>query len=1036
MTARSFKDVVRALQSQFSAARIPVSLPTDTRRMLQGFVDEQDGAMSEDESGQANAELKNFWERHVGENPAKAGAYVGVLRELRSVILRVGDILEWWHVVVKPVIAGTGYRKAALDDAIEFLVGAMTYDDEEEEERGRGELSDRLLSDLLKTYVARTRELSEEDRLIAPSNEQVAQQVASVLIAFGKKQPKELLYALDDLVLSANTRLQGLTLLSSFLRHQTPHIYLVITTPLVAHLLQCLMNDNSTTVLSVALTALIMLLPHIPGSLPDHLPRLFLVYSRLLCWEKFSPLSTAAQKDFVTDERVPIEPQTDHGDVGIDPSWEKVRPKEGMVESATPELMMYFTYLYGLYPLNFTKYIRKPRRFLKDKEFPGADDFDLDQAVIRSRTEQFRQVHLMHPNFYNLTIEEELIDPKWPKADPADVVAECHALCVKTPPALVSPGPPPTSKLPRLPQLPSLANMKNSPQLSPSTSHASFRTGNSWRDTQSTALSTHAGDGDSPVLGPHSVQSDDESAVPALRPRSKGTNRTSPSLDDFPQPGTIGSARAAKEKEDVPQTNLAYLQRDNTLLRNELNFEKWHKAQYSAHIGLLMQKNVKNATAEAESLNNLNANRALKRQVEQVRNARDATIKDSTLTRKQTNNLEANYTERFAQLKKEQETWRAHAEELKRLRKEIGEYRDLLVTIEHRELQKSHHLELVKRQLENMEDVQKKLEGAQRKLREYEYREFEMEGAKREMEVLVHEKESLLLRVQRQQHEHERCRRGFAERVAELEGQLEGSEVGRRRGLPAAVGSDTQLQVQQAIGDSQTKLNQLRKKHTALMEKYTDLEMEYESVKAQLDALQGSRGRNGHGFMQDLDGEDYSLSSRDRSMSGALSSRDGAYDTTLGDLTAFSENAYITSASDPSGGRYMPKVGGGLPVSPPASEATLHNTAALTWKPPMSRPDSIASRGSGVPATTFNQTAPLRPEEPIASGGKSAFSDHSNNEVGKKKEKITPDSQMRVYGRGGAQNIKMKSKDKDGGGGDKPDKEKKGGGFKSLKNFV
>ncbi|TKA24896.1 hypothetical protein B0A54_17207 [Friedmanniomyces endolithicus] len=239
--------------------------------------------------------------------------------------------------------------------------------------------------------------------------------------------------------------------------------------------------------------------------------------------------------------------------------------------------------------------------------------------------------------------------------------------------------------------------------------------------------------------------------------------------------------------------------------------------------------------------------------------------------------------------------------------------------------------------------------------------------------------------------------------------------------------------VHQAIADSQAKLNLMRKKHTALMEKYTDLEMEYDSVKAQLDAMQAIRGHNGHhGHVSDLDGEGYSISSHDHSMTGAVSSRDGAYDTALKDLTAFSEAAYIASASDPSGRHYVSKIGGGLPVSPPASEATLHSTAGLTWKPPVSRQDSIASRGSSVPATVYNQTAPLQPGESNSSAGKSALSDHGN-EVGKKKEKITPDSQMRVYGRGGAQNMKMKSKDKDGA--DKPEKEKKGG-FKSLKNLV
>ncbi|KAK3613350.1 hypothetical protein LTR56_027938, partial [Elasticomyces elasticus] len=316
---------------------------------------------------------------------------------------------------------------------------------------------------------------------------------------------------------------------------------------------------------------------------------------RLLCWQKFSPLSSEAQKDLVVDGRVPVGPATGHGDVAIDPAWEKVRPMEGMVESAIPELMTYFTYLYGLFPFNFARHIIKRRRLLKDCEFPSAEDFDLEQAIIGARTEQFRQFHLMHSNFYNMTVDKELKDPKWPKADPADVMAECHALCINTKTSLLSPGPPPTTKLPQLPQLPSIANMRNSPQISPSRSHASFRTGNNWRDTQPTpASSIQTGDADSPVLRPHILQSEDESVIPALRLRGIGTNDTSPSLHDFPQPG---ASRAAKEH--APQTDVVHLRRENTLLRNELDLERWHKSQCSAHTGHLMSKKVKDATSDA-----------------------------------------------------------------------------------------------------------------------------------------------------------------------------------------------------------------------------------------------------------------------------------------------------------------------------------------------------------------------------------------------------------------------------------------------------
>ncbi|KAK6385305.1 hypothetical protein LTR65_009231 [Meristemomyces frigidus] len=1031
MGTRTIKDATKALQAQFTAAKIPLSLPTESRRMLQSFVDEHHEGVSEEESASANAELKSFWERFVGENPARNGLFVGVLRELRPAIIRHADIMEWWELVVKRVVTGTAYKKPTQDDALGFLVGCMINDDDEgsdeEDDQATAHTSDRLLGELLGIYIFRTRSLTEEDEFVAPENAKVAQHVEDILIAFGRKQPEEFFHQMDDLLTVASTRLQTLTLLSSFLRHQTPHLYLVARTDLIEHLLKCLMNDTSTTVLSVALTSLIMLLPHVPGSLGEHLPRLFLVYSRLLCWEKFSPLSTEAQKSLVTDDRVPTGPVSDHGDVGIDPTWEKARPSEGTIEAATPEVMTYFTYLYGLYPLNFMSYVRKPRRYLKNCEFPGAEDFDLDQGVIRRRTEQFTKVHLCHPNFYNLTVEEELIDPKWPKADPADVVADCHSLCINAKVALVSPGPPPTGKLPEVPPTPPWANMSRSVQVSPSTSHASFRSGNSWRDTQSTAVSGQTADGDSPVLRPHDVPQHD-----ILRPRSKAStvNRNSPSLDDFPQPGGNNAARSPKrEIDETPQTNLAFYQQENIVLRNDLNQEKGKVAQYSWHISQLQRKNVKDTTTEAETLNLINANRHLRLQLDQVRNARETTLKDSVLTRKQANSLESTLSEKFTTFKKEQETWRADAEELRRLRKETGQYRVLIVQTEERELKKTHQLELVKRDLEKMQDLQRELKDAQQRLRAYEYREFEMDRATRENEILQHEKDALQMRVQRHQQDHDRSRRAYSDKLAELEAQLEANDSFERQpqsGRQQSAG-DIQMMVQQAIANSQAKLAQMKKMHNALMQKYADLELEYETVKEQLDAIQGDRGGHNSRTYSDGDGltpRAYNGNARTLdTMSGGLGHSDGAFDSG-------SDSAYVTSTSDPSSRRF-PAAMRGMPVSPPSSEATMHSAAGLTWRPPppASRQESVAStsRSSGVAATTFNQTAPISQDELVRGSGKSVFSVASDDSA-KRREKIKPDSQVRVYGRGGAQNIKLKPKDKDQA--EEPKKSK--GGFRGV----
>ena len=201
------------------------------------------------------------------------------------------------------------------------------------------------------------------------------------------------------------------------------------------------------------------------------------------------------------------------------------------------------------------------------------------------------------------------------------------------------------------------------------------------------SLSAQTTEAESPLLGPQG--SDDDH----LRMHSKpGATHTPGAMggEVFQESGNGGSIRASKEKTEVPPTNLAYLQREITLLRNDLNFERWHKAQYSQHIGQLSRRNVKDATAEAETLNLINANRALKKQLEHIRNAREATLKDSALTRKQANNMESHMLDRLRSMKKEQETWMHETAELTRIRLESKQLRDLLVAAEARELNKSH----------------------------------------------------------------------------------------------------------------------------------------------------------------------------------------------------------------------------------------------------------------------------------------------------------------------------------------------------------
>ncbi|KAF2719136.1 hypothetical protein K431DRAFT_229249 [Polychaeton citri CBS 116435] len=1006
---RTMKEAIKALQGHYQSQAKTLSLPSEVRRLLQTFVEEHDGDVSQERVDKLNDELRTLWEKSVKGHPQKYLTFVGVLKELQPVIGNA-KALDWWRLVVKPVICSEGSKQQAHKDALEYLVNSMVYDAEEDDSHyGQEELTKSLCKEMLDLYIEKTTILSDSDPLVAPENGIIAQHVEAILVAFGRKQPKELFHALDELIVRAGTRLQALTLLSSFLRHQAPHLYLVINTPLIEHLLKSLMNDLSITVISVALTSLIMLMPHIPGSLSQHLPRMFLVYSQLVCWEKFSPLSTEMQRSLVTDDRIDVSSSnfTDHGDVGIDPSWERARPKEGVVEADTPELLTYFTYLYGLYPLNLMSYVRKPRRYLKNVNFPGADDFDLDQSVIRARTEQFQQCHLLHPNFFNMTVEDELSDPKWPKMDPADVVGDCHGLCINTKPSLTSPGPPPSGRLPDIPtSFPALttdaeSRHRDNSNLSPSASHASFRTGNGGRETPSTTVSA-TGDPDSPILKPQAV-AHGEFSRPSSQLDRNASIASGPSLSDFPLPGHFIKEKA----ESIFPSNVAYYEQQVTLLKNELNFEKWHKAQYSEHISQLSRKNIRDATIDAELLNLTNANRALKQQLDHLAKAREITAKDAAMTRKQASSAETYLNERLAKMKTEQEKWRSESDELNRLRTDTKQLRELLVNSESRELNSTHRLETMQRDLDKLQDMQARLDQAKQRLAEYEYREFEFERTQRGTEVLENQLKLLQSRLSNQQDENERMQRAYSDRISELEVPRDTADRSDSS-VMSRPSPSTQALIQQANHDSQIKLAQLKKAHIRLLDKFTDLELENQALKSHLE-----------------DGSPKPPSrfddSSDRWMFGQRNDRTSMVPTSLGsayeagsftDLDAFSNSPKIVSKSDPSGRRYQQPL-----QSPPlsANEATMHDSAGLTWKPPSSHQvsRSVSSRTKGSDSlVTYNRTAPLRPDE--------AASLDSNDSRGKK-EKITPNSEMRVYGRGGAQNIKLKNKDK-AEAGEKPSK--------------
>jgi hypothetical protein len=379
-------------------------------------------------------------------------------------------------------------------------------------------------------------------------------------------------------------------------------------------------------------------------------------------------------------------------------------------------------------------------------------------------------------------------------------------------------------------------------------------------------------------------------------------------------------------------------------------------------------------------------------------------------------------TERFNKMKREQEIWTADADELRRLRAEMKHYRELLSAAEARELNKSHKLEMIQRELSQLEHLQSQLQEARAKAREMEYKEFEFEQAKREVEILQSEKETLQMKLSRQEIDRERAKRVYADRITELEVQNSrpsSSSGQQNRSLHSSSNSDSAnspayIALQQSLTEAQSRLAALKKAHTRLLERHTDLELDYQSLRSQVagPSINFPSSRNGS-IRSEGDAPDIMSGAQPRS--GIISNE---YDlaSDFGDGRQ-SEYAHThVSTSDPSSRRfhhpqqsYTHHPDRGLPISPismPKSEPTPWSSASrFPPAAPHRGQPSISMDREEMSRTTsgtlvFNKTEPLRADERSVKSGDTTTAVGREQREREKREKILPQSEVRVYGRG------------------------------------
>lgn len=848
----------------------------------------------------------------------------------------------------------------------------------------------------------------------------------------------------DKFFVKKETRIMTLSLLTEFIRHQPPHLYQLLETPLFENLLRCLQIDTSTRAISLAMTALIMFLPHIPSSLVKHLPALFNIYSRLLFWDRERRASTESMlMDDVNREKEDPEKQEGSPTIpAVDTTWEKQSFLLESDDENVPELLPYFTILYGLYPLNFMSYIRKPQRYLRHANFSDADDLDIQPTEIRQRSETFRQLHLLHPNFFSTTIESELTDNnRWINSEPADVIADCMTLYT---PGGYGGGVEDAASRTR--SNPLRADDHDAPDETLLNQDVASNNSNSrhssWRNTMSTAVASPSPDGGRVLPSvirkasqtSHTASTAEESVEsPTILPRRTSSpaisvndmlhyqkslrgnlHQTFPNdsvqslalshhapdnathVDSYLQsmPQQSGSqdltprSPSLRPSNSDPQTQIAYLLREIMLLKNDLNFERYLKQQHLSHIGRLRRKQIREARVEAETQNLVNSNRTLKSKLDEARRNTLQMKKEFEKSKAHSRQWEMDLTARLRNLKEEQKKWVKEGDQLRQdlaaAREECVKLTQLVSKSESETLLAQQKVELIQSSLNEMESLRAEVDRLTATVRDYEAKEDKAERERQDQEAALSQVQVLTMRLAACEKELVETKEAFEKKVAALEAK-------NANGHAVEIHENTQNTkhlLDSALATSRARIIELQKAHNHLRQRYTALQAAYMDLQYQ------------------EEGENHF---NDEPLLSTVDSRPAEFHNNFyrDDSPPFSNTSSMRN-SPPNHGSGTDSVSGGSSAQRHLARFDSTGSQRLPLRP--GSPDVHKPSGTPHPGREFipgtsslgvdNGTGVKSSNASISNLSMDNESIHRTESLESRKARIKPDSEVRIYGRG------------------------------------
>lgn len=597
------------------------------------------------------------------------------------------------------------------------------------------------------------------------------------------------------------------------------------------------------------MTALVMFLPHIPSNTSQHLPALFNIYTRLLFWDRVrrgEGISSFELKDSSNDI--------------IEDGWTKLPYLTSSDDESVPELLHYFTFLYGLYPINFMSYIRKPHKYLAHAKYLGIE-LDYQPVEVRQRSEPFRQAHLLHPNFFTLTIESELTDSnRWVKSDTADVVAECMALYVPCE-DLQEQIPQSNSKIVRSDQLAislptkefasCLADLhtrhtldQSSNIFNPIDEYSHSAPDSHLTCSRKTSLILESSSRNNcpddyhhrkaEVLGPTKLRK--KKALRIMKNDSVASlalsNHHESHIDSYFESlnqDSISRPSSSQQKESGSLTldmRLTYLYREIQLLRNDLNFERYLKQQHLSHIGQLRRKQIREARSEAETQNVITSNRTLKLKLEETQRLNMQLRKEFEKSKTHCRKWEAELSAKLRILREEQKKWSVERQnmtqdlELARENQEV--MKRTILQLEASELKSKQKATHAKNCYEELIRLRKQIEDLNSRVRIYEVNEEANKVAK-EGEITA-EARVIMLEAELEARDRELldAKELFQKEISK------GCKRSQEASITQRYGSHSmQNMIDSAVASSRNRIIELEKSYKNLLARYSELQDEH-----------------------------------------------------------------------------------------------------------------------------------------------------------------------------------------------------------------